>query len=324
MEPMGVINQLDIVINALEGGYLPDDTDQTTMNVVLDTLIHLCARAEVLTELQCRMGGLIVIRSFLHHKETLDALLLLVAESRLPLGCDTLSFTLDKHCRVSDITLPAQERWNARSAHLSLDPGLMTTLLNFKDWDETISRIIAVFIYKSSASRRYFWTWLLETEPSQASSLAFVIIPLHAHLDIMTFYGEDGVNRFPDAWFLAVVRCLFGAETWDGLRALCASCIRLLFRVFASDREHYVTHFTREIQHGNATFLNPQCMRLLRDLYLLDVAAFSPMLLNITERVLDWMVRHFSAGEISEDDITILDELCESASQLSLEELQRD
>ncbi|KAF8519438.1 ribosome 60S biogenesis N-terminal-domain-containing protein [Gautieria morchelliformis] len=257
MKPSGVIKHLDTAIRALECGHLLDGADQTIVNVILDTLVQHSTNGQVLRELERRMRGLIAIRPSLHEKTALDALLLLTVDSRLPLGCNSLPLAPQRSRKVSDLTLVAQERWDVRSAELPLDSALIPTLLNFKNWDETIARIISGFIYRSSASRCDFWAWLFKTEPDQVLSPAFVLIPLHAYLEVMTLRHEDGMNPLPDAWFSAVVQLLFRTTTSDGLRTL--------------------------------------------SLY--------PVLHEVSDVALKWMVPQFSGDGISENDITVVDEI---------------
>jgi hypothetical protein len=322
MAPMGVIKHLDTIVGSPKSYYMLDDADQTTVNVILDTLVRLSTDTEVLTELQHRLRGLIAIRSFLHQKATLDALLLQIINTRLPLGCDSLPLTAKQSPKVSDITLVAQQRWTVRSAHLPLDISLVSTFLELQDWDETIAKTISGSIYKSSASRRQFWDWLFRIEPSQAPSLPLVVIPLRACLDVGALQGEDEMTQFPNAWLLSVIQYLFHHETSDNLRTLCASCIWLVFHNFPSCREPCTTFLSKEVQYGNFTSLTPQSMRLLCDLHRLDSEALSPVLIEATDKTLKWMVNQFSGVELADNDIAALNELRELPLRHHAEESQ--
>ena len=320
MAPMGVVRYFDNVVRALERGCTLDDTGQCTINVVLHTLGLLSTKTEALAELQHRISGLITIRPFLLQTATLDNLLLQIVDTRLPLGCDSLPLTLKQSHKISDITLSAQERWMIRSANWPLDPAVMSIFLNLEDWNATTAKIVSGSIYNSSASRHYFLAWLIKTAPAR-SSLEYTVIPLHAYLDVISLQSHDGMTRFPDTWFLAVVQCLFRAETSGNLRTLCSSCIWLLFQNNPSSRDHYVTFLSSEVQE-NAAFVNSYSMRLFCDLNRLDVAALAPVLLEVTDKALTWMVHRLSGVELSEDDIAALDEICESPSECNLEGLQ--
>lgn len=309
MTPTGIIKHLDIIIGTLQGDCVLDQADQMTVDIILHTLVVHSANPKVLTELQRRSRGLIAIRSSLHQKATLDALLQDIVNTRLPLGCDSLPLTVKQSSKISDVTLVAEKRWNVRSAHLPLVATLVSTLLDLKDWNKTIAKILSGSIYTSTASRRYFWAWLFQMEPSQAPPLTHVVIPLHACLDVKSLQNEDELTQFSDAWLSAIIRYLFHPETSDNSRTLCASCIWLLFQQFPSSRENCVTFLSKEVEYGNATWLKAQSMRLLRDLHQLDSGVLSSVLLQATDSALKWMVHKFSGVELHEDDVAVLEEI---------------
>lgn len=316
MSQSGVIRYLDIVLSAAEGGHRFTDSEQNAVNVILDALACFRTTPQLLAELQNRTHGLLVVRSYIDQRSSLDALLLLIVEAGLPLGYNALLLSVAEFSTVADVTLSAEARWKSRDNRLWFDAALTSPFLHSKDWSETTARIMSGAIYRTPSIRRNFGTWLSNSEPPQGSQLAIVAIPLRAFLDAMLIQGEDenkgGGTSLPDPWFLALARYLIQNQNPHEDRALCASCIHIVFEASPSRRIHYSNYLSKEVRNAHGGVMDSPFLELIRHLCELDAAPVAPLLNEMGDNALEWMASRFSNGMLLDDDLLVVEELSKS------------
>ncbi|KAG1791586.1 ribosome 60S biogenesis N-terminal-domain-containing protein [Suillus plorans] len=169
-------------------------------------------------------------------------------------------------------------------------------------WTESTSRIVSGLVYAQSGVAKEFVAWF--------NSGAWTTIPfehvlpaVHAVLDSL---GGDAIDLFRDTVTIALFdRMLPQRRHPEGLRQLCIRCICILIKADATRKQQL------------ASLLQKNMQRLAVDQFALEsvyiasrLQSFSPLadlVTDLSERGLQWAVRHFSGpeGEDEEDQLIL-------------------
>ncbi|KAG2045770.1 hypothetical protein BDR06DRAFT_1015311 [Suillus hirtellus] len=175
-------------------------------------------------------------------------------------------------------------------------------------WTESTSRIVSGLVYGQSGVAKEFVAWF---NSGNWTTIPFehVLPAVHAVLDSL---GGDAINLFHDTVTIALFdRMLPRRRHPEGLRQLCIRCI-------------CKADATRKQQLANLLQKNMQ--RLAVDQFALEsvciasrLQSFSPLadlVTELSERGLQWVVRHFSGPEgEDEEDQLILTQLTKISKQ---------
>ncbi|KAF9224544.1 hypothetical protein BS17DRAFT_780022 [Gyrodon lividus] len=283
-----------------------------TLEDILASLVQTMAQDSTLSKLPA--SRLLTLQDLLPGSVLLEDMLAAALTSQLPCG-------LDGQIAFSDGQSLSTVLPNTQSAQTgelgALPPNLISQFLDKETWTNSTARVILVLLYANVASSQVYATWLNHKKWTQLS-LHHLASTLAAFLDCIILSGGD-LSHVNDEVLYNLFDELFPKESntsYDRLRRL--ECVCRILELAGSRQPRLLSALQECVQGIRLVDLAFEVTYIAHKV--LELPGCEALATSMTDRALQWAVRHFSNqdknSEDSEDALSTLRNLAKHQTKL--------